>query len=233
MNDTEIWKSIPDWDDYYSVSSWGRVKSEDRIIIRNKTLISERRRGKILTPWVAHGSGKGYLMVGLCRGKNKKIKISIHRLVLWAFIGKQEKGMDCRHLDGNCKNNHLSNLSYGTRSENMADARKHQTIMRPIKLTKENVIEICEMGKANISSKHVAAKFNINRNTVTEIWRGEIWRHITKELLPKSNQLKKYDKISEDQKKIIMDKNIRLVDAAKALNIDRHTAARWRKKFNQ
>lgn len=233
MNDIEIWKEIPDYEGYYSVSTHGRVRSEERIIIRDKTGIKERRKGFILKPWVNKGSGEGYLTVGLCRGVSSKFKITIHRLVLWAFVGVQLKGIEARHLDGNCKNNYLSNLEYGSRSQNVQDAIKHQTKLIPKKLTKEDVIEICAMGNDNVSSLHVAKKFNLCRNTVTEIWRGEIWKHITKGILPTSHQLKKYDKISDEHKKIVMDITIPISHAAKILNIDRHTAASWRKRFNQ
>lgn len=230
MNDTEIWKQIPGYEGYYSVSNYGKVRSEDRIITRCKTGIKERHKGIIVKPWIAKNSGKGYLMVSLSMN-NKRLKIGVHRLVLWAFSGKQEKGVDARHLDGNCKNNHFSNLAYGTRSDNIQDSVKHLTMMHPKKLTKESVINICNMGTQKISSKIVGEKYNINRNTVTEIWRGEIWGHATEGLRPKSNQPKKYDKISEEHKRIIMNLDFPIMKAAKLLGIERHTAARWRKIF--
>jgi hypothetical protein len=228
-----MWKEIPGYEGYYSVSNFGRVRSEERIIERKSTGVKEKRKSFILKPWINHGSGKGYEMVGLCKGVKNKLKIAVHRLVLWAFVGLQEKGIESRHLDGNCKNNCLSNLAYGTKSDNMQDAVKHRTLIRPIKLKEEDVVQICKMGREKTSSLIVSRKFKICRNTVTEIWRGDIWKHATEGLRPESNQLKKYHKISEEHKKIIIDSNIPITQAAKILGIERHTAAIWRKKFTQ
>src|SRR5436309_3088927 len=40
---------------------------------------------------------------------------TVHRLVLEAFVGPRLPGMECRHLDGNTKNNRLSNICWGSR----------------------------------------------------------------------------------------------------------------------
>lgn len=229
MNDIEVWKEILGWEGFYSASTHGRIRSEERIITRYKTGVKEKHKSVILKPWIAKKSGKGYFMVGLSRG-NETIKIGVHRLILWAFVGKQEKGYETRHLDGNCKNNHISNLAYGTRSENRQDAVKHLTLMRPKKLTKEDVIDICKMGTEKISSKIVSEKYNINRNTVTEIWRGEIWNHATNGIRPESTYHRKHDKLTAEQKKILLS-DMRTIEISKILKIDRHTVSRWRKKF--
>ena len=231
MNDTEIWKEIPGWEGYYSASNHGRVKSEDRIIKRITTGVKEKHKGVILKPWIAKQSGKGYLMVALNRG-NEKLKIGVHRLVLWAFVGPQAKGIDARHLDGNCKNNHLKNLAYGTRSDNIQDSVNHLTMMTPQKLKKEDIIEICNMGKQKISSKIVSQKYNVNRNTITEIWRGEIWGHATNGIRPGSTYHRKHDKLSSDQKEILLSDR-KTIEIAKLLDVDRHTVNRWRKRFSQ
>ncbi len=52
----------------------------------------------------------------------------IHRLVLEAFIGPCPEGMECRHFpDRNPANNNLSNLHWGTVSENALDRAIHGT----------------------------------------------------------------------------------------------------------
>lgn len=62
---------------------------------------------------------KGYCRIGLSR-HNRKHSFSVHRLVLLAFVGKNN--LECNHKDGNKQNNNLSNLEYVTSSENMLHA---------------------------------------------------------------------------------------------------------------
>lgn len=52
----------------------------------------------------------------------------VHRLVLEAFVGPCPEGMECRHFpDRDTANNHLGNVSWGTRQQNMADKKIHGT----------------------------------------------------------------------------------------------------------
>lgn len=101
MSTLEAWMPIPSHRDSYEVSDMGRVRR-----------ISS---GRILSPMT---DNKGYLHVHLS-GRMRRI----HRLVLAAFVG--ESDMLCRHLDGDPKNNKLSNLRYGTPKENSADRIAH------------------------------------------------------------------------------------------------------------
>lgn len=44
---------------------------------------------------------------------------TVHRLVMIAFVGEQEPGMDVNHRNGDKRDNRLSNLEWCTRKENM------------------------------------------------------------------------------------------------------------------
>jgi len=66
----------------------------------------------------------GYRVVRLFKDGRYKCKY-IHRLVLEAFVGPAEPGHQGRHLDGTRTNNHLSNLAWGTVSENALDCDRH------------------------------------------------------------------------------------------------------------
>jgi len=52
-------------------------------------------------------------------GKYKQIKKSIHQLVAEAFIPNPERHSEILHIDGNNRNNHYTNLKWGTHKENM------------------------------------------------------------------------------------------------------------------
>jgi hypothetical protein len=45
--------------------------------------------------------------------------MKIHRLVLLVFIGECPEGMECDHIDRNKANNHIDNLRWVTKYENM------------------------------------------------------------------------------------------------------------------
>lgn len=101
----EEYRPIPGYEGLYWASDVGRIKS----------------RKRILRP----ATGR-YLTVGLWRDGVQKTE-RVHQLVLRAFRGPRPDGMVVRHLDGDPHNNRLSNLVYGTQSENIHDALAHGT----------------------------------------------------------------------------------------------------------
>lgn len=96
----------------YSVSNMGRVYSH----------VTDA----LLTPF---NNGDGYLAVTLSPRPYEKKTTLVHRLVILAFEGPPptEEARDVRHVNDPAKtNNTLSNLLYGTRSENMLDVLRHR-----------------------------------------------------------------------------------------------------------
>lgn len=80
---------------------------------------------RILKPAIA---SHGYPMVALWRPEAKKGQSrTIHSLVAETFIGPPPEGMEVRHKDGCRTNPKLSNLEYGTHSDNIHDAVRHGT----------------------------------------------------------------------------------------------------------
>ncbi len=111
--EVEQWRPIPGWEGLYQVSDHGRVRS--------------LRTGKILKA----GMNRRHRHVALCSGGGKSFRV--HRLVMEAFVGPLPEGMEVRHLDDDPDNNRLSNLVYGTRSENMLDRVRNGTHHHAIK----------------------------------------------------------------------------------------------------
>jgi translation initiation factor 1 (eIF-1/SUI1) len=68
----------------------------------------------------------GYLNVGLKNPDNgKRGSVGIHRLVAMAYHPNPENKPDVNHKDGVKTNNHVSNLEWTTRKENIAHAWDH------------------------------------------------------------------------------------------------------------
>lgn len=101
-NDIEVWADIPDTDCQYYVSNHGRV-------------CTVRRRPKVLT-LTRQKSGYLYAMIEVC-GKPKKCRV--HRLVAQAFLPNPDHLTEINHKDGNKENNHVGNLEWATRSQNV------------------------------------------------------------------------------------------------------------------
>lgn len=114
---TERWLPVPGWEGLYFVSDHGRVRSEDRVIERRDG-VRQPRRGRVLKPFPVPS---GHLVVTLGHSPRKQEYIAVHRIVLNAFVGPLPAGMETLHRDDDPTNNHLGNLRYGTRSENLRD----------------------------------------------------------------------------------------------------------------
>lgn len=116
----EVWKPVADYEGLYEVSDHGRIRSLTR---SSRTAYGAMRTlpGVVLKLNVLP---TGHLQVAMSReGVSRKFKV--HRVVAIAFIGEPPHGTECCHNDGNPANNHVSNLRWGTRSENAHDRVRH------------------------------------------------------------------------------------------------------------
>jgi hypothetical protein len=112
----EWWKWVVGYKGYYQGSTLGRVRSVDRIVV-DKNGRTFRRRGRILRPG---RNADGYLHVGLCKNGVSRTR-KVHQLVAAAFLGPCPDGQIVRHGLGGKLDNSVSNLCYGTLSENGLD----------------------------------------------------------------------------------------------------------------
>lgn len=119
---TEQWRPVPEYEGLYEVSDLGRVRSLDRRV-RCAHGATRLVRGVLLAPRYRQD---GHIDAGLTRG-NKKHNAKVHRLVMEAFVGPCPPGREVLHRNGIPDDNRLSNLQYGTRSQNLKDAVDHGT----------------------------------------------------------------------------------------------------------
>lgn len=113
----EIWRPIVGYEGHYEVSSHGRVRSIDRVLV-SKSGVSRKYHGQIRKQSM---NMCGYPMVTLCVGQKKKF-CSIHRLVAKSFIKNNKKYREVNHIDGDKTNNNVENLQWCTSSQNQLHA---------------------------------------------------------------------------------------------------------------
>lgn len=155
MTICEIWKPIPGYEGYYEVSDQGRVRSIDRIISGENrgSAYSRTFHGRVLL----QGSDRyGYSKACLSKD-GAKWNAGVHRLVLMAFVGPCPDGMEACHNNGEPTDNRLSNLRYGTKSENRRDTISHGNDFHKLK-------ERCPRG-------HLLAAPNLDQSLMKRGWR--------------------------------------------------------------
>ena len=122
----------------------------------------------------------GYPCVNL-RLDGETVLVRVHQLLARAFIGPVPDGMEVRHNDGNPGNCRLDNLCYGTRAQNIEDAKRQGTFpileQRPgAILTRDRVAVIA----ADTRAAHViAAEHGVKAETVQQIRGGITWASVT------------------------------------------------------
>lgn len=176
MTQSERWKDIPSDEDYYQVSDLGRVRSKTRYVRHNCGGL-KKVEGQILSQV---SLPNGYRQVSMYRNGKRKVML-VHRLVMMSFVGECPEGMEVRHLNSNRADNRLSNLAYGTHSENTIDTVKLGRNGRQ-KLKPEEVLEIREELSNGAMVKDLAAKYGVCRRTIGAIKSRKIysWVEVTK-----------------------------------------------------
>jgi hypothetical protein len=152
MNET--WQPLPNTK--YQISSSGLVKSPSGQILQGQITAKGYRRFTIYESGVASSR-------------------SGHSLVMEAFVGPRPKGMIIRHIDGNPTNNRLSNLQYGTHSQNESDKRTHGTTLLGEKHHRCKIpfSTVKEIRASSESLRSIAKRFNINKRYVITLRQGK------------------------------------------------------------
>lgn len=153
------------------------------LIYENGDLINLKTNNKLK----AFDNGIGYLRVAIYVGENKHKPVYIHRLIAQAFIPNPKNKLEVNHIDGNTKNNEISNLEWVTKSENALHAYR-LGLNKPSPsigekngnavLTNEIVTKIREMFKNGIRQIDIVKQMGINKYLVSNVVRRKTWKHI-------------------------------------------------------
>jgi hypothetical protein len=93
---------------------------EGRYLVSPCGTIYSIRARRLLTPRL---NEKGYLTVELWENYKRKVS-RVHRIVAETFIENPFNLKEINHKDGDKQNNHIANLEWCTRSENIKHAYK-------------------------------------------------------------------------------------------------------------
>lgn len=170
-NNTEVWRDIVGFENWYQVSNLGRVRN---LRYRSGKKLLFRSEPRILKP----SKNEGYWRVSL-GGKC----YLVHTLVLRAFVGPAPKGYEAAHLDGDRANARLNNLKWVTRKENHAHKWIHGTQQAgeqgtAAKLTTNDVLQIRELRSQGAKLMELAIRFGVSEVGISQIVNRKTWKHV-------------------------------------------------------
>ena len=184
----EIWKDIEGYEGLYQVSNLGRVKTVERIsVVKDVVHGTYSRKLKEKIKKLSLDSN-GYLFITLSKNGNHKT-FGVHRLVAQAFIPKIDGKFFIDHIDGNCRNNCVTNLRWCTHTENcnFDIAKRNKSIShtrlrgRKVAQYSKNGDFICSYPSLSIAAKSTGCRIsNIQRccNGLSKHSGGFIWKYM-------------------------------------------------------
>lgn len=130
-----------------------------------------------LLPMAGGYDKNGYHIVSLTLNKNKYTR-KVHRLVAEAFIPNPNNLPEVNHIDGDKRNNDITNLEWVTPEQNSHHACFSN--LRYSILTEDDVIEICELlSSGNVRISDIARKFNVSNSHISKILNRRIWKGVS------------------------------------------------------
>lgn len=168
----EQWCDIKGFEKFYEISSYGRVRRKNctRKIKKGTRNLKE----SILKP---SDNGKGYLKIMLTDEETKKRhSFFIHHLVIIHFVGeKTGDKTQVNHIDGEKKNNHVSNLEWVSPKENVnhffQNTNKKITRKHLSEDEKAYIRKYYKPRDKEFGLNQMCEKFGVARDTISKIAR--------------------------------------------------------------
>ena len=177
----EIFKYVPGYEQFYIVSSFGRVFS---LNYRNTGRIHELAQSSLCDK--RRSSGSMYRRAKMWHIE-PNTPTAIHRLVAKAFIPNPNGFTYVNHIDGNKSNNHSDNLEWVNNSMNQIHAFEHglhvyrQGDAHPMALlTNDQAREIKDRLKTPYRGQGVdlAREYNVSVHVISSIKVGKNWKEV-------------------------------------------------------
>jgi len=107
----------------------------------------------------------------------------LHRLVAKAFIPNPFSKSDVNHIDGNRLHNHVINLEWATRSENVQHAYDTGLMPRGTHRVESVLVEselptIIKLMLAGKKDQEIADEYGVTRQSINAIRIGDNWKHL-------------------------------------------------------
>lgn len=153
------------------MDKWLTIKEFPEYEVSNTGVVRNKKTGLILKPGITNG----YEQVILC-SKSKKYPKYVHVLVASTFFEVDYPGMDVNHKDSRRNNNHIGNLEYLTRSENIKHGYR-SGFKKPSGPHEIRKVRVKETGEIFDNATECAKGINGHRSHVSACLRGELSTH--------------------------------------------------------
>ena len=121
---------------------------------------------------------RGYPAVTIFDDDGKQHTKNVHRLVAETFIPNPEDKRTVNHIDGNKRNNHISNLEWSTIGENLKHAYRNGLKRRPENAgSPKRKVRIVETGEIFDSIGDCARHINGNQPHISNCLSGRYKTH--------------------------------------------------------
>ena len=113
--------------------------------------------------------------------RGKVLYVKIHKALAETYIPNPNHYKIIRHLDNDKHNNSLTNLQWGTPSENRQDYKNYlldnNITTKTQKLTKTDIIQIFTLREQGLSYQKIANIFEVSKTTIIDILKKRIYNN--------------------------------------------------------
>jgi hypothetical protein len=189
----EIWKDVPNYEDVFQASNFGRIKRKPRVIqlANGFGYIKDENIPEYLVPTHSTYDGYRYISFNIDKKKTRKT-LKVHRVIAQTFLPNTDNKPCVNHKNGVRNDNRLENLEWVTYSENSKHAIETGLCTKRIfdenhpqwNDYKEKVVNMWQdaLNTPNQFRRELAKKYNISDESAKEIFKRIKWASVTKNL---------------------------------------------------
>lgn len=114
---------------------------------------------------------------------DKKVNVSIHRLVAQAHIPNPDNLPEVNHKNGDKDKNWASNLEWMSHADNVIHSIEtglRDNYLPEKRYTKGEIHKVCQMLEKGKSVSTISKKTGVSKQVIRSIRRGKSWKHISK-----------------------------------------------------